>query len=391
MTIFQYKGYRRNGSRAIGTLEADGLQDAISNIKELGIYPKEVHEHLPGEGRRLFRRSDEALLPAITRQLATLLSAGVPVIEALRSLSEENTGFWRGLLVGVRERVAAGAGLSRAMEGYPKAFPPYYIHMIDAGEQSGALDQVLAGLADFLEKQSAIRAKIRMAMVYPTFMVAIGFFVLSFLFAFVIPKIVRIFEDTQAALPLITILLIKISRLFLHYWWAILIGLGVVVWGLQRLREGRRELIDSLKLRIPGNVVQNLYIARFARTLCLLLKGGLPVLKALELSAKSVGNVVLEKKIMEAAKRIAEGASLSASLNGFPPVLLQLIATGEKSGKVDEVLAKAADSYEEEFGRRIQAALSLLEPLLILLMAGVVGFVVLAVLLPIFQLNQLVR
>jgi len=391
MPIFQYRGYRRDGSQATGTLEAEGLQDAILSIKELGVYPKEVQESFPGRKRELFRRRDKALLPQVTRQLSTLLSSGVPLMEGLKSLAEENKGFWRELLVSVRERVAGGASLSRAIEDEQRVFPEYYAHMIEAGEQSGTLDKVLLGLADFLEKQSAIRAKMVMAMIYPTFMVSVGFLVISFLFTFVIPKIVKIFEDTKAALPIITILLIKISHLFLNYWWAILILLVAIAFGAQRLRERHRNLLDALKLRSPGKIIQNLYLARFTRTLCLLLRGGLPMLKALELSGRSTGNTVLETRIMEIARKVAEGASLSASLEDFPPVLRQLVATGEKGGKLDEVLARAADSYEEEFSRRIQGALSLLEPLMILLMAGMVGFIVLAVLLPIFQLNQLVK
>jgi len=391
MPIFQYRGYKRDGSLATGSLEADGLQDAILSVKELGVYPKEVQESLPGAKWELHRRRDNTLLPQVTRQLSTLLSSGVPLMEGLKSLAEENKGFWRELLVSVRERVAGGASLSRALEEQQRVFPEYYVHMIEVGEQSGTLDKVLPGMADFLEKQSAIRAKMMLAMIYPTFMVTMGFLVISFLFTFVIPKIVKIFEDTKAALPFITILLIKISHLFLNYWWAILILLAAITFGAQRLRERHRNLVDALKLRIPGKIVQNLYLARFTRTLCLLLKGGLPMLRALELSGRSMGNTILERRIMEVARKVAEGASLSASLDGFPPVLRQLVATGEKGGKLDEVLSRAADSYEEEFSRKIQGALSLLEPLMILLMAGVVGFIVLGVLLPIFQLNQLVK
>ncbi len=392
MPIFQYRGYRVDGSLAAGTLEADGLQDAILRVKRLGVFPKEVGEYLyEGEKRKWLRRADNALLPYITRQLSTLLSSGVPLMEALKSLSEENRGFWRSLLVSVRERVSGGASLSRALEGYQTVFPEFYVNMVGAGEQSGTLDHVLARLADYLERQMAIRGKVRMSMVYPTFMVCVGFVVLSFLFTFVIPKIVKIFEDNKAALPFITVILIAISHIFVKYWWAIIAVLVGLVLGVKRFFKQHRALVDQMKLRLPGNVIQNLYFARFARTLSFLLAGGLPMLRALELSSKSLGNLFLESKIMDAAKKVAEGANLSASLDPFPPTLLQLISTGEKSGRLPEVLNRAADSFEEEFGRRIQNALSLLEPLMILLMGVVVGFIVLAVLLPMFQLNQLVK
>jgi general secretion pathway protein F len=263
--------------------------------------------------------------------------------------------------------------------------------MVAAGEQSGTLDRVLTRVADFLEKQASIQSKLRAAMVYPIFMACVGFIVMSFLFTFVVPKIVKIFENSKSALPFITVVLIKVSNLFVNYWWLIIIfGIAFVI-TIRRFRERHGRYLDALKLRLPGSVLQSLYFGRFARTLGFLLGGGLPMLRALELSAKSTGNVVIAEKIRAAAKSVAEGARLSASLEGFPPVLLQLIATGEKSGSLVEVLNKTADSYEEDFERRVQKALALLEPSMILLMGLVVGFIVLAVLLPMFQLNQLVK
>jgi general secretion pathway protein F len=222
-------------------------------------------------------------------------------------------------------------------------------------------------------------------------MVCVGFIVLSFLFTFVIPKITKIFKDTESALPFITVVLITISNIFQNYWW-ILIGLLFGgIFGFKRLQEKNRLFIDRLIFRLPGNIIQSLYFGRFTRTLGFLLEGGLPVLKALELAGRSVGNKLIELRIIDAGKKVAEGARISASLEGFPPVLLQLITTGERSGRLIEVLRKAADSYEEEFSRRVHKALSLLEPVMILSMGLIVGFIVLAVLLPIFQLNQLIK
>ena len=392
MPIFQYRGYKTDGSSASGTLEADGLQDAIFRVKRLGVYPKEVGEFIFREEKQKWRRgSDNTLLPHVTRQLSTLLSSGVPLMEALKSLSEENRGFWKNLLVTVRERVSGGASLSRALEGYQTVFPEFYVNMIAAGEQSGTLDKVLSRLADYLERQTAIRAKVRMSMMYPTFMACVGFLVLSFLFTFVIPKIVKIFEDNKAALPFVTVILIAISHVFVKYWWALIGLVGGLALGTRRFLSRHRAWVDHMKLRLPGQVIQSLYFSRFTRTLSFLLAGGLPMLRALELSAKSLGNTFLENRIVEAAKMVAEGASLSGSLDQFPPTLLQLIMTGEKSGRLAEILNKAADSYEEDFSRKIQNALSLLEPMMILAMGFVVGFIVLAVLLPMFQLNQLVK
>lgn len=391
MPVFYYKGYKPDGSNVAGTIEAEGPHDAILNIKALGIYPRDVSEQTHTEKRWFSRKYDRTLLPFITRQLSTLITSGVPLVDALRSLSDENKGFWKGLLVDIREKVSGGASLSRAFGTYQKIFPDFYINMIAAGEQSGTLDKVLYRLADFLEKQYVLKSKIRAAMIYPIFMTSVGFVVMTFLFTLVIPKIVRIFENTKSALPFITLVLIKISNLFVGYWWLIAIIIFLMIYGIKRLNERHRHFIDKMKLKIPGHVMKNLYFGRFARTLGFLLDGGLPMLKALELSAKSVGNVILEDKIHHAAMRVAEGARLSASLDGFPPVLLQLISTGEKSGALTEILRKTADSYEEEFERRIQKALSLLEPVMILIMGLIVAFIVFAVLLPMFQLNQLIR
>jgi general secretion pathway protein F len=391
MPIFQYKGYRSDGSAASGTIEADGVQNAIEGVKALGIYPKDVNEYVHRKRRWLPSRQDRTLLPHITRQLAVLLSSGVPLIDALRSLAEENGGLWKTLLVSVRERVSGGASLSRALADHRKIFPEFYISMVAAGEKSGTLDRILVRVADFLEKQEGVRAKIRMAMIYPLFMISVGFLVMVFLFTFVIPKIVKIFENTRSALPLATVVLIKVSNLFVYYWWAVIVVLAALVYWIRRLREHHGEWIDAMKLKAPGGVLQSLYFGRFARTLSFLLDGGLPMLKSLELAAKSAGNRVIEARILKAGERVAEGAGLSSSLEGFPSVLLQLIATGEKSGTLSVTLGKAADSYEEEFERKVQKSLALLEPGMILLMGLVVGFIVLAVLLPMFQMNQLIK
>jgi general secretion pathway protein F len=391
MPIFQYRGYRTDGSDAVGTVEANSLKDAVLRLKESGLYPRKVKEAVYEGKSGLFRRHDASLLPSTTRQLSTLLSAGVPLMEALSSMSEENKGFWKNMLVSIKEKVAGGSSLSKALEEYDKIFPEFYVNMVAAGEASGNLDKVLSRMADFLESQDNLKSKVKMSMIYPVFMICIGFIVLSFLFTFVVPKITKIFRDTQTALPFITVVLVTVSDFFQNYWWLLAGAAAGAAVGFKRLREKNRLFLDRLILRLPGDIPQSLYYGRFARTLGFLLEGGLPVLRALDLAAKSVGNKLIEMRIAEAGKRVAEGARLSASLDGFPPVLLQLISTGEKSGQLIGILNNAANSYEEEFARRVQKALSFLEPAMILLMGVIVGLIVLAVLLPIFQLNQLIK
>jgi len=391
MPIFQYKGYKTDGSQAAGTIEANSAKDAAVRLRESGLYPKNVQGAVYQRRFAMSQRPDVSLLPSITRQLSTLLSSGVTLMDAITSIAEEQRGFWKNVLVSIKEKLASGSSLSKAFEEYQTIFPEFYVNMVAAGEASGNLDNVLANMADFLESQASLRSKVRTSMIYPVFMVCVGFVVLSFLFAFVIPKITRIFKDTQSALPFITVVLIAASDIVQHYWWLIIGALAGAVFGFKRLREKNRLFIDRLILRLPGNIPQSLYYGRFARTLGFLLEGGLPVLRALELGAKSMGNEALERRVNEAGKRVAEGARLSSSLEGFPPVLLQLIATGERSGQLVPILKKAAASYEEEFSRRVQKALSYLEPTMILVMGLIVGLIVLAVLLPIFQLNQLIK
>lgn len=391
MPIFQYRGYRPDGSQAAGAIEAGSVKDAALRLRESGLYPKDVREATFKRRFWIRQKPDVSLLPAITRQLSTLLSSGVTLMEALTSIAGEQKGVWRNILVGIKEKVAGGSSLSRALEGCGPLFPEFFVNMVAAGEASGNLDQALSRMADFLESQSSLRSKVRTSMIYPVFMICIGFIVLSFLFTFVIPKITRIFKDTESALPFITVVLITVSDIFQRFWW-LLIGLALAAAaGFRRLKEKNRMLIDTFILRLPGEIMQSLYFGRFARTFGFLLEGGLPVLRALELSSKAIGNKALESRVMEAAARVAEGARLSASLDGFPPVLLQLISTGERSGQLVGILKKAADSYEDEFSRRVQKALSYLEPGMILVMGALVGIIVLAVLLPIFQLNQLIK
>ncbi|MEK6672566.1 MAG: type II secretion system F family protein [Nitrospirota bacterium] len=391
MPIFQYKGLRADGRETGGTIEASGLGDAIARVKTEGVFPSEVREVGIKLKRGFFRRVDETFLPGVTRQLSMLLASGVPLIEALSSLSAEYRGVYRSILVNIKDRVSGGAALHRALGDFGDFFPGFYINMVHSGEQSGTLSRVLVKLADYLEKQNTVKARVRSAMVYPLIMISVSIVVLSFLFTFVIPKIVKIFSDTKSALPFITVMLIFISNIFVKYWW-VLAGGAVAAYALliKYIKE-QRLFFDRLLLRLPGGIMQSLYYSRFARTLAFLLDGGLPMLKALRLSSGSIGNRALEASVLKAEEMVAEGHSLHASLEGFPPVFIQLISTGEKGGMISEALMRAADAYDEEFSRRVNRALSAFEPGLILLMAIVTGFIVLAVILPMFQLNQLVK
>lgn len=391
MPIYKYKGYNLQGREILGSVEATSISEAIFKVKSEGIFPADVSDVGLKSKRGFFQRSDSLFLQNFTRQLAILITGGVPIAEAIQSIASENRGYYRDILIAIKDRLSAGASLHRALQDFSDIFPEFYTNMIQAGEQSGNLINVTIKLADYLESQSAIRSKVRSAMVYPILMMSVCIIVLSFLFTFVIPKIVKIFADTKSTLPFITHVLIFVSNIFVNYWFVIVgITLAFFLFA-KRLIKKQRLFIDKNLLKLPGNFLQSLYYARFARTLSFLLEGGIPMLKALQISSRSTGNKALETMILNAEKKVSEGAKLSTSLEGFPPVFIQLISVGEKSGSLAESLRKAADSYDTEFSRRMNRAVAILEPALILSMGIVVCFIVLAVLLPIFQLNQLIK
>ncbi len=391
MPVFKYRGYDLNGSASEGVIEADGQKDASIKLKSKGIFPKEITESLPSGKNFFIRKFSPLTLANITRRLSTLLSAGVPLIEAISALSSEQKGEWRNILTDLKDRLAGGSSFSRAMQAYPAIFPDFYTGMIAAGESSGKLTEVLLKLADYLESELNIKNKITTALVYPGFMAFVSIAIVLFLFTFVIPKITKIFEETSASLPFVTIILIWISSVLKNFWWLLLALAAGTVFLFRRIKRTNRALIDSMLLKEPTGILMGLYMLRFSMTMGFLLSGGLPILKAMQLTSKATGNVVLENKIMTAQTRVSQGAKLSSSLEGFPPTLLQLISTGEHTGKLPEVLQKTAESYEAEFDRKLQRAISLLEPVLILVMGLVVGFIVVSVLLPIFEMNQVMK
>ncbi len=391
MPIFNYVGYKADGSQIKGSLEASGLNDATFAIRALGVFPAEIIQASISYKKRRLWKTDEAFLPDFTRQLSILLSSGVPLLDALQTLASEKRLGYGNMIVTLKERVAGGASLSRAMEDFHNYFPEYFTNMVHAGEQSGNLDDVLHRLAQYLENYAAIRARVRSALVYPVFMVGVSFVIMSFLFTFVIPKILKMFTDTQSTLPFLTEVLVLISHIFTEFWWAMLIICAAATLLCRKFVIKHRRFADRMILKLPGNIIQALYYARFARTLSLLINGGLPMIASLRLAAKSIGNKELETAVLNAEVRIAEGQNISSALQMFPPTFIQLIATGEKTGKLDMTLGRAAEAYEEEFKRNVESLISIFEPLLIIIMGFVVGFIVIATLLPMFELNQLIR
>ena len=403
MPTFRYKAYNASGGSVAGTLDADSERHALQQLKSQGLMLREIREEGGDAGapssfsfKRGISASDLALF---TRRLATLVASSVPLYEAMGSLHEqEENGALKRVLTRVSAHIAEGASLSRAFAAEPRVFGESYISMVAAGEASGALDAVLERLADFLEEQEQVRSRVSSALAYPILMVLVGGGVMIFLLTVVIPKIVVIFEDSKAALPLITVALIKISH-FLRGWWWIPAGLAVASLPIYRkamLRDDLRLKRDALLLKLPlaGGMLQRLILSRFARVLGLLLSSGVPIIRALEITSEVLVNRVYRTFLHGVMEEVAQGGSLSGSLRKsrlFPPLLVHLAGVGEKSGDLESMLLKAGIAYEREFNSRLTRLMGLLEPLLVLGMGVAVGIVVMAVLLPIFEMNQLIK
>lgn len=391
MPIFKYKGYKIDSSPIEGTIEATGYTEAITKVKSLGIFAEKVEEQklVQGKGRDKISRS--TFLPAFTRNLSILLESGVTLTDALTSLSAEYSGKERELFIAIKESISSGSSLNSALESYSHIFPDFYITMVKAGEQSSSLERVLTRLADFLEAQDSLKTRVKNALVYPLFMLVISSAVLSFIFVFVMPKITRIFNDTKTALPLITKLLISISSFVADYWWFLFLLLIIIVFIFERIIFKKRDLLDRFLFALPGGIIQSLYYTRFARTLAFLLEGGASALTALKYASGATGNREFQKLIERAEILISEGQSLASSLKGLPPIFIQLISTGEKTGRLFDTLNRAANIYEEDFNKKMSRFISILEPSIIVIMGLIVCVIVLSILLPLFQMNQLIR
>jgi general secretion pathway protein F len=406
--VYEYTALDKGGKSLSGIIDADSAMAARHKLRGTGIYPVEVKEtfarrrdqsSMPTSFSALFRGVKAAELSATTRQMAILLAAGVPLVSALEGMigQIENPTFKR-ILAQVKESVNEGNSLAFSLAQHPKVFSQIYVNMVRAGEASGSLDVVLDRLAEFSEHQQALRGRFRSALAYPIFMACVATLILFFLITFIMPNIMRIFSEMQQTLPTATILLMGFSSFLKSYWWVIFLAVAVGVFLLKQFKKSAKGqyLWDEIKIRLPivGPINRKLALARFGRTLGSLLQSGVPLLAALEIVRNIVNNLPIAQVIEKTADDIQEGKSLAAPLSQsrwFPSIMVQMITVGEQSGELEKMLNKIADMYEEEAQSRIMAVTSMLEPAMILCMGLVVGFIVVAILLPIFEMNQLVR
>lgn len=400
MPLFRYQAQDAKGARQRGTLEAPGARQARQTLREQGWQVLKLRPVprsllagvLNRSGLSLARRS------LLTRQLATLLQAGLPLTEALEAVAEQGTRRQeRQMLRGVAERVAEGHALAQALAQYPRAFPVIYRATVAAAERSGRLADVLERLAAHGEDEQALRQKVQLVMVYPVILLAVSLLVVGFLLG-VVPDVVQAFSRDQARLPLATQVLIALSDAANQYGLAaltlLLAGIALGAWALQQ--PPWRSRWHALALRLPGygEFARASEAARFISTLAILGRSGVALVEAMNIAAAVIGNLTLRERLLQAARELAEGSALASCLtrsDTLPPLMLHMIASGERAGELDTMLERAADLQARQLAGRIALLVSLCEPLMLLVMGGIVLFIVLAILLPILNLNQLVN
>ena len=412
MPVYHYKGYRNDGGAATGIIDAESPKVARVKLRKVGVFPTDMVEQssatagsttgtsgksAAGIGRSpALSTTDVAMM---TRQLATLLVAGLPLVEALGVMVDQTEKkSVKSLMADIREEIRGGASYSAVLGRYPREFSQIYVHMVRAGEASGALDQILFRLAEFLEKQLALKHKVTNAILYPALMLIVGASVLFFLMTFVVPKITAVFTSLKQALPWPTVVLMSISHFLANYWAVILGGVGLIVWAVRRAMktEAGQLTADRWLLKIPliGEVARMVAISRLTSTLATMLASGVQLLDAMDVAKRVMSNRVLEHAVEGARQNIREGETIAEPLKRsgeFPALVTHMIAVGERSGEMEEMLRRIGQIYDGEVDRVITRFTSLLEPIMILVMGVLVFFIVVAILLPIFEMGQMVR
>ncbi|MGB9735028.1 MAG: type II secretion system inner membrane protein GspF [bacterium] len=407
MPIFEYRGFTVQGKSIRGVIEADNQHTARVKLKENGIYATEFKQEVEEQSDNIAKTSVSDLLTSIkqqdvaivTRQLSSLIGAGLTLVDALDAVLEQVDKIkLKRILSNVKTKINEGSTFADALKTAPKVFPEFYVNMVSAGESSGALDVVLQRLADYIETQVRLRNRVIATLIYPAIMIVLATLVVITLMTFVIPKVTQLFKDVNQTLPIFTRMLIFISNMMSSYWYVfviLLIGAYYIFRWYIKTENGRKKY-EAFLLKIPvfGRLIKLVIIARFARTLATLLKSGVPVVKAMDIVKTIVNNSVIGQAIEKAKVSIVEGSSISAPLRAsgvFPPMVTRMIAVGEQSGELENMLEKIAVTYEDNVATAVSTLTALLEPVIILIMAGIVLFIILSVLLPIFQMNQLVH
>jgi type IV pilus assembly protein PilC len=402
MAAYTYEAINAQGLRQRGQIHAADVGSARDQLRARGLLAQTLREESAsgegGSGR--FKKVKPRSLQVFSRQLATMIEAGVSVVSAFMTLEQQTDDkYLREVIAEVRSDVEAGMVLSKAFARHPKVFNRLFVAMIEAGESSGTLDSVLDRIAIQIEKDSALRRRVKSAMIYPLVVISFAALVLVFMLMFIIPVFQKVFDDLGGDLPKPTQILINVSYALRHYWFIIFPAIGGIVYGFMRWKksESGRPIWDRFKLRIPmkvGDVVQKIALARFSRTLSSLVTAGVDIIRALEITAATAGNWVIERSVDNVRIRVQEGLPISeplASDPAFPPMVSQMVKIGEETGELDKMLGKVADFYEDEVETSIQSLTSIIEPILMIGVGIMVGTVVISMYLPMFKMLQLVK
>jgi type IV pilus assembly protein PilC len=397
MPVFKWTGKNRAGQSQKGEIEAPDKQAAFASLRRQGITassvkarPQDIELKIPG----LTPRVKEKDLVTFTRQFATMIDAGLPLVQCLEILGgqTENKTF-ANTIKKVQADVEGGATFADALRKHPKAFPDLYVNVVAAGEAGGILDTILNRLATYIEKSMNLKKKVKSAMTYPTVIVTVAVGVVALLLIFVIPTFEKMFTDFGGTLPAPTRLIINMSQWLQRFWWAVAIAIGAVIFGIKQWRrtEQGKRVLDGLALRLPvfGLLVRKVAVAKFTRTLSTLIASGVPILDGLDIVAKTAGNKIVELAILQTRAAIAEGKTIAeplAQTKVFPPMVVQMIGVGESAGALDSMLSKIADFYDEEVDQAVATLSALLEPFIMVFLGVVIGYIVVAMYLPVFKL-----
>ncbi len=408
MATFTYRARTKSGRIVSDIIESDNRTSVISKIQQMDYFPIEVVEK--GERATGFsikkkislsrsRRIKSKDIVLFTRQLSNLINAGMPLLKALTVLARQTeNGNLAGVIRSLKSDVQDGKAFSDALAKHPQLFPKLYLGMIKAGEAGGVIEVILNRLADFSEKQQALKDRVKSALAYPVVMLLVGAGTIVFLMAFVIPRFVTMFQDIGQTLPLPTRMLITASDILKGYWWFYLPVLLLAVFIVRQYakKDEGKMFFDRVKLKLPllGKMLRKVAIANFTRTLGTLIENGVPILTGLTMTKDTIGNEVIARELVTIHANVKDGDSLARPLarsKEFPPIIADMVAIGEETGKIEDTLVRVADFYDAEIENTIKTLTSLLEPIVILIMGVVVGFIVLAMLLPVFQISSALR
>ncbi len=388
MPAYAWKGKNRMGEVQEGVLVSDSRDAAATTLKRNGIEVMNVRL-MAADGTKSFGKVPPKALAIFTRQFSVMIDAGLPLVQCLEILGaqQDHKGFQR-IIESVRDDVEKGSTLQAALAKHPKAFNDLFVNMVGAGESGGILDIILQRLSGYIEKSVKLTAKVKSAMTYP-----IAVIVVVVIMVKVIPVFSAMYDGLGSKLPFPTIVCIAISNSIINYWWLILGALVMVVVGLRqyyRTPMGRLQ-IDTLLLKLPvlGNILRKVAVARFCRTLGTLISSGVPILEGMDITAKTAGNLVIQNAILKSKDAVEQGRNISTPLaetKVFPPMVVQMVGVGEATGALDAMLAKVADFYEDEVDNAVASMTSLMEPIMIAILGGIVGFIVVAMYMPIFGL-----